>query len=358
MASSGSSMRPRYHLAVTADALVAWFRAHRRALPWRAEPRDPYRVLVSELMLQQTQVDRVVPCFLAFVARFPDLETLAAAGEDDVVTAWSGLGYYRRARQLHRLACEVVAAGGSLPFRAAELARLPGVGDYTAAAVASLAFGEAVPVLDGNVLRVGARVLGLTDDPRAAAGRVVILAWVRSLLDGCHPGEVNEALMELGATLCTPAAPRCLLCPVKGPCVARAGGRQDQIPPPRPSRAAEDLRWVAALVVDPEGRWLLSRVAEGPILRGLWLPPFAPLVDGESPEGAARRLVAAAHPGEGHQLGAVRHAITYRRITVEPVRFDVAAATLDEPGVRWLPPSSTSFPTSTLLLKLVRTATE
>ncbi len=316
-------------------------------------------MLVSELMLQQTQVDRVVPRFVEFLARFPDLRTLAAAGEDEVVAAWSGLGYYRRARLLHRLAREVAATGGDLPTSAAELERLPGVGGYTAAAVASLAFGEPAPVLDGNVLRVGARVLGLAGDPRGAAGRAAILGWARSLLDGNPAGAVNEALMELGATLCTPTAPRCLLCPLAALCEARATGRQEQVPPPRRTRSSEAVRWVAAVVVDPTGRWLLRRVTEGPILLGLWLPPFAPLAADEDPGSAAARLVAgplAATPGR--RLRPVRHAITYRRITVEPVRFDVDEGPPGEVEGRWESPAAAGFPTSTLLDKLVHSATE
>ena len=156
---------------MSVEALLAWFEANARVLPWRGSPRDPYLVLVSEIMLQQTQVDRVIPRFVEFADRFPNFNRLAAASEEEVLTLWSGLGYYRRARMLHRLAREVLSRGGKLPSTAAELETLPGVGPYTAAAVASLAFGEGVPVLDGNVMRVGARVLAMTDDPRSAAGR-------------------------------------------------------------------------------------------------------------------------------------------------------------------------------------------
>ncbi len=156
---------------MTARALVEWYRANARALPWRSDSRDPFHVVVSEFMLQQTQVDRVVPRFESFVARFPNFASLAAADEDEVVEEWSGLGYYRRARMLHRLAVAVADGGGDLPNSAAGLERLPGIGPYTAAAVASLAWGEKVPVLDGNTMRVGARVLALDSDPRSAEGR-------------------------------------------------------------------------------------------------------------------------------------------------------------------------------------------
>ncbi len=266
------------------ERLLAWYRDNARVLPWRGEPRDPYRVLVSELMLQQTQVDRVRPRFEAFIAAFPDLAALAAASEEAVLAAWSGLGYYRRARMLHRLAREVAAGTGTLPGCAAELAELPGVGPYTAAAVASLAFGEAVPVLDGNVQRVAARFLAFGGDPRSADGREALLRWLRPLVEEGPPGLVNEALMELGATVCRPVSPHCGRCPLAVGCRARAEGRQERIPPPRRRRSEQVLSWAAACCVDAEGRWLVRQVCEGPILRGLWLPPIAELEPREAPE--------------------------------------------------------------------------
>ncbi|MEN8164824.1 MAG: A/G-specific adenine glycosylase, partial [Acidobacteriota bacterium] len=196
-------------------ALVEWFGEHARSLPWRTEPRDAYRTLISEIMLQQTQVDRVAPRFVEFVRRWPDLEALSAASEDDVLALWSGLGYYRRARMLHRLAREVVGSGRDrLPENIEALRGLPGIGDYTAAAVGSLAFGLEAPVLDGNVQRVVARVTAFEGDPRTIGARTHMKAWVEQLFPGHHPGVVNEALMELGATVCTPSGPRCGSCPL------------------------------------------------------------------------------------------------------------------------------------------------
>ncbi len=335
------------------DRLLAWFGRNARSLPWREEPRDPYRVLVSELMLQQTQVDRVTVRFVEFLARFPNLEALAAADEDEVVAAWSGLGYYRRARLLHRAARAAAAAGG-LPRDAEALERLPGVGPYTAAAVGSLAFGIPAPVLDGNVLRVASRVLALDADPRAAAGRRSILAWVEEGMAGRPPGAVNESLMELGAVVCRPRDPTCGVCPLAGDCAARSQGRPEAFPRPRRLRAAEDCRWVAACAVDPAGRWLLRRVDEGPILRGLWLPPFADLGAGEAPEPAARRLLPLDALPQGVLLPSVRHGITHRRIVVEPVAFDAVPAPAVMPGYLWVEPSSIRVATSSLLAKLVR----
>jgi A/G-specific adenine glycosylase len=337
-----------------AERLVEWFRAHARPLPWRTEPRDPYRSLLSELMAQQTQIDRVVPRFEAFVARFPDLPSLAAASEDQVVEAWSGLGYYRRARSLHRLAREVSAAGGELPSTAAALETLPGIGPYTAAALASMVFGEAAPVLDGNVARVGARVLALDRDPRSAKGRAEILAWVRSLMTEAPPGPVNEALMELGARVCAPAGPRCGVCPLAGGCRARAERRPEAYPVPRSTRSGVDLEWVAAVAEGPDGRWLLRRVAEGPILRGLWLPPFAESDPVLPQDEQARQLVPIEAVAPAEVLPPVRHAITYRRISVVPVRLAVDSVSPTAAGWSWADPASPKLPTSSLLAKLLR----
>ncbi len=334
--------------------LRTWFAGHARALPWRSEPRTPYGVLVSELMLQQTQVERVVPIYRAFMEWFPSLEALAAAPEEAVVAAWSGLGYYRRARLLHALARRVVDAGGELPGTAAELERLPGVGPYTAAAVASMAFGEATPAVDGNVARVAARVLGYGGDPRGAEGRRVVASWVRTLLERGDPGVVNEALMELGAVVCRPAAPRCARCPLEAGCRAHADGDPTAYPPPRPRRATIDLCWVAACCVDAAGRWLLRRVEEGPVLLGLWLPPLAEMQPQDDPVARAVGLGLPPLVGEPRQLPGLRHTITHRQIRVVPV---VAIASGDAAsnggGGRWMDPRGGRFPTSTLLAKLV-----
>lgn len=340
-------------LRVTVEALLRWFRLQARDLPWRGGGRSPYRVLVSEFMLQQTQVDRVAPRFENFVRRFPTLGDLAAAAEDEVVEEWSGLGYYRRARLLHRLARAVADAGGELPVSASELEKLPGVGPYTAAAVASLASGEAAPVLDGNVMRVGARVLAMPGDPRATAGRRRLEAWVRGFFAEAPAAEVNEALMELGAMLCTPLDPACGRCPLAAACAARAEGRPEAYPPPRRRRGAVDLSWVAACAVAPDGRWLLRRIDEGPILRGLWLPPLAELEAGADPLLEARRVLPGVAADTAMLAAAVRHSITHRRIEVVPVRFEVSETVLRSDGWRWADPSSPGAPTSSLLAKLV-----
>lgn len=338
---------------VTTRALLEWYAANARRLPWRSEPRDPYEVIVSEFMLQQTQVERVVGYFGVFVSRFPDLEVLAAASEEEVLASWSGLGYYRRARMLHRLAKEVAAGSGELPRSAAELERLPGIGHYTAAAVASLAFGEVIPVLDGNVMRVGARVLAMDADPRAAEGHHRLLTWVLGLMEGAPPGEINEALMELGATVCTATDPGCAACPLATECRAKNEGRPEVYPPPRRRRASIALRWVAACCVDDDGQWLLRRIDEGPVLRGLWLPPLAELATDDDPCREAARLVPEMQLKSGEVVPAVRHTITHRRLSVIPVRFAAKSFAPPSNGWRWVDPRDPKVPTSSLLAKLV-----
>ena len=337
---------------MTAQLLLEWYRRHARTLPWRREPRNPYDVVVSEFMLQQTQVDRVVPRFESFVERFPTFETLAEALEEEVLEEWSGLGYYRRARMLHHLAREVAQCPGGLRRTAGELQKLPGIGPYTAAAVASLAFGEAEPVLDGNVMRVGARVLAMELDTRSAKGKRQLDAWVLGLMDGEPPGQINEALMELGATVCTPTEPGCGQCPFESVCSARMLGRQQEIPPPRRRRPTESLRWAAACVIAEDGFWLLRKVEEGPVLRDLWLPPLVEIEEGDDPEKKAARLVPFASissPGCG---STVRHNITHRKIDVIPVRFVAARSDPTSGAWRWVDPRNPGVPTSSLLAKL------
>ena len=304
-------------------------------------------------MLQQTQVDRVVPRFESFVARFPTFEKLAGATEEDVLEEWSGLGYYRRARMLHKLAQEVMERPDGLPLTASELVKLPGIGPYTAAAVASLAFGEAEPVLDGNVMRVGARVQALEADPRSAEGRHRLEGWIRSLMEGEPPGQVNEALMELGATVCTPVGPDCNRCPLGSGCEAMRQGRQESFPPPRRRRATESLRWVAACVITANGEWLVRRVDEGPILRGLWLPPLLEIEEGTDPAKAASRLVPFGTMSSPMVRDAVRHNITHRKIDVIPVRFGTVRTEPPSDAWCWIDPRDPGVPTSSLLQKLV-----
>ncbi len=341
----------------SAHRLGQWFRANARDLPWRTVPRDPYLVLLSEVMLQQTQVERVLPRFAAFVARFPSFEALARAPEAEVLELWSGLGYYRRARMLWKAAGRVVAESWRPPFPVEDLRRLPGVGEYTAAAVASLAFGAPEPAMDGNVRRVASRFLALREDPAGASGRARIARWVRSLMEAVPPQVVNEALMDLGATVCRPRDPRCRACPLADDCRARAAGEPLAYPRPSRGRDAEARSWVVAWARSETGKVLLRRVTEGPILVGLWLPPWTELA-GKRADGGPGDLVSMARsllPVPARLRGradTVAHTITYRRIRVLPVIFSIR---VEEPlpgGWVLAHPDRPGVPTSSLLGKL------
>ena len=275
-----------------AGPLLEWFSRARRDLPWRTEPRDPYRTWVSEVMLQQTRVDVVVPYYLRFVARFPTLRALAKAPLDDVLAHWSGLGYYARARNLHRAAQKALREhGGALPRTSAELATLPGFGPYTAAAVASLAFGEQVALVDGNVARVLARMLRLPGD--ATQARVAAWNEVRALLPEGRAGEFNEALMELGATVCTPRAPSCRDCPLAWACRSRPRGDAEDFPAPRARKKRPLLRWSAVALFRGDGAVLLSRRPAGSLFEGLWDLPSAELPAVAMPAGRDEARAAA-----------------------------------------------------------------
>ncbi len=340
-----------------AARLLAWFDRHRRRLPWRLD-RDPYRVWVSEIMLQQTRVETAVPYYERFLERFPDRAALAAAADDDVLAAWSGLGYYRRARQLLAAARLLEAAGPGWPTTAAEWRRLPGVGPYTAAAVASIAFGEVEPALDGNAVRVLSRLAGEPGDPGRSVVRRRLRESARQLLDPSRPGDGNQALMELGATLCRPRAPRCEPCPLHGECVAAAEGAPESYPFRRPAPPPRHQRRVVALV-SRRGRLLMfRRSGDDAQLAGLWELPW---VEGEPGEASAREL-GRRYGGRWRlveRLGGARHAITNRRIEAELWRARMTAGgTLAEgPEAGWHAPGALAeLPTGSLDGKLLRAA--
>jgi A/G-specific adenine glycosylase len=311
--------------ASLAKALEAWFRATHRRLPWRGvpgQPRDPYVVLVSELMLQQTQVARVEEKFGAFIDAFPTIGALARASEDEVLALWSGLGYYRRARLLHAAAKAVVAThAGVLPGSAAGLKELPGVGPYTAGAIASLAFGEASALVDGNVARVLIRIDG--QDLSAGADGLA-WAWTRAetlILDavatGVHPGVLNESLMELGAVVCRPAGPRCSECPVRESCTAHAIGRQDELPRPKARAKRARVRLDALVLSRADGAVLMEKQGDDALWAGLWQPPTTPT---PTAAGTGRALglrlkrLAASMGATPSRAGIVRRTLTHREV--------------------------------------------
>jgi A/G-specific adenine glycosylase len=334
------------------DALLAWFDRHRRDLPWR-RTSDPYKIWLSEVMLQQTRVETALPFYTRFLEKFPTVEVLARAEPEEVLALWSGLGYYRRARQLHAAAREIAAAG-AFPSTVKGLLALPGVGAYTAAAVASIAFGVAAPVMDGNVERVLSRCLALEEDPRAREPRQRLLAAAAELLDPRRPGDSNQALMELGATLCAPRNPKCLLCPLLPGCRAAREGAPERYPTPKVKREAERRRLLVAVVENGAGVLLFRRPEDSTLLAGTWELPWTTLErDGvREPEDPGAAL-AGRYGGRwtlGSRAAGVRHGITYRDLEVDvhraelagegEVREGVAAGFFDAAGRAGLPLSS------------------
>ena len=301
------------------ERLLDWYRDHHRALPWR-ENREAYPVMVSEFMLQQTRVEVVEPRFREFLSRFPSVEALARATREQVHDQWSGLGYYRRADLLHSAAQAIVERGG-FPKDAEGLQELPGFGPYTAAAVASIAFDRPVPVLDGNVERVCTRLLAESGPPKLAKTRRRLLARLQEWIDPRSPGDFNQAMMELGAVVCRPKAPRCTACPLEVSCRAWAQGRPTAFPTQPARRSRERWSWIQFVEFDEERGCirLTQRRSTSGQLAGRWeLPGFRTRPDAES----AERVVAEARRRAvilGDSLGEFEHSITHRDYRVELV---------------------------------------
>ncbi len=311
----------RRNAAEFRQRLLQWFDHARRDLPWR-KTTDPYRILVSEIMLQQTQVERVVDYFDRFVAAFPDARALAAASRGDVLKIWEGLGYYGRARALHQTAAVVCREHDAhIPSTATGLRSLPGIGPYTSAAVASIAFGERIAVIDTNVVRVLARLARVDGDTSKGEGRARLARLADELLDPKRPGDFNQAMMELGATVCRPRSPDCSRCPVADRCGARRSGRPDQWPTATPAPERPTVVAACALV-RRRGRLLVVRRPEKGLLGGLWEFPGARLRDGESADDACVRGVrekTGVFAQAGPRLGVVTHGFSHFRVTLEAI---------------------------------------
>jgi A/G-specific adenine glycosylase len=305
--------------------LLRWYESVRRDLPWR-RTRDPYAVWLSEVMLQQTRVETVVPYFERFMKELPTVTALAEAPADHVMSLWSGLGYYRRARMLHDAAREIARErGGAFPATAAALVGVRGIGRYTAGAIASIAFGEQAALVDGNVARVLARLFAVEDDVRGGPGLRRIWALADALVPKERAGDWNQALMELGATTCIPRAPRCLVCPVAGACEARKRGIAADLPKLRPKAKPLALAQVA-LVATRKGNVVLARRREGGLFGGLWEPPTIP---GElSREEAQARFEAflGVKLRGVKEAGAVTHVLSHRRLETRVLVATVARA--------------------------------
>ncbi len=323
--------------------LTEWYHSSRREMPWRREP-TPYWVWISEIMLQQTQVETVIPYFRRFIRRFPNVRRLAAADLQEVLRSWEGLGYYARARNLHRAARLVVAeSGGKLPASYEALRKLPGLGPYTAAAVASIAYGEPVPAVDGNVLRVLARFWGIDADIRQAATRLLVSERLKPIIQTTDPETFNQALMELGALVCRPRHPDCPACPLRRSCVARRENRTKQLPR-RSARARVPHHEIAVGIIWRGSKILVARRPEDRMLGGLWEFPGGKRREGETLEETARREIfeeTGLPVRVGHRYAVVRHAYTHFRITLVAFRCDPLpgrARALASEALRWCSP--------------------
>jgi A/G-specific adenine glycosylase len=303
--------------------LLSWFAKEKRDLPWRRN-RDPYRIWLSEIMLQQTRVAAVIPYYERFLENFPNVESLASAREDHVLASWAGLGYYSRARNLQAAAKKIVAAhAGDFPREHEAALALPGIGHYTAAAVLSIAYGAPHAVLDGNVARVLARLNAVRGDLRVPRRWTELQTAAQDLLAPKASGDWNQAMMELGATVCTPQSPRCADCPVEKWCQARKLGIADQVPGIRKKRAAVKITLTAAVLLDPRGRTLLvrQRNGDGALFSRMWQFPALETNGSGSEEAIAEHLRQnfwLTGDESLEPLETARHTVTFRNIRLQP----------------------------------------
>ena len=351
--------------------LLGWFRQYKRDLPWRGT-KDAYRIWVSEIMLQQTRVAAVIPYYERFLERFPDTHALAAAPQEEVLRLWSGLGYYSRARNLHRAAQEIVAKhGGLFPRAEKDALELPGIGSYTAAAILSIAYGAKLAVLDGNVARVLARLFAVRGDLHDAKRWRSLQETANALLDRKGPGDWNQAMMELGATLCTPRSPQCLLCPVTQFCRARKLGLADSLPARRKKRATENITLALAVLLDPRGRTLLlpppallkgkaAHTRVSTLVSKLWhFPTIAVRTDPVNELQAHLNEILSPpvtkQPLRMELLPSVRHTVMHHAITMQPFRVTVVQLPCVL-GAKTIPLSEVAAPSSLAISNLTRKA--
>lgn len=322
----------RKSLSAFRQALLQYYDKCHRSLPWRDE-NDPYRILVSEVMLQQTRVETVQEYYRRWLKQFPDLQSLAAADSHEVLKAWEGLGYYRRARRLHETARLIVERrDATVPRTLGGLRELPGVGEYTAGAVASIAFGEAVPAVDGNVRRVLSRIFDVPD-PRPSWLRVT----ASGLIDRDRPGDWNQALMELGATVCAPRRPRCDMCPVSTWCLARQAGTESDRPTRSKRSRPKRIQLALAVLYDGQQVFLVRRFLDG-LLGGMWAFPeseVSGVSDGETGARAAALSRGISVLGAGQPLPTCRHRFTHLEATYHPFAFRSAVSPAED-GAAWV----------------------
>ncbi|HEY6268891.1 MAG TPA: A/G-specific adenine glycosylase [Candidatus Acidoferrum sp.] len=360
-------------LAAFRKQLLGWFRQFQRDLPWR-RTSDPYRIWLSEIMLQQTRVAAAIPYYEQFLERFPDVHSLAAAPQEEVLRLWSGLGYYSRARNLQKAAQQIVAKhGGQFPAHLEEALALPGIGNYTAAAILSIAFKQRHAVLDGNVARVLARLNAIRGDIRESQRWQHLQETADALLEPKTPGDWNQAMMELGATLCTPKSPQCLLCPVAQFCEGRKLGLAESLPEKRKKRATVDVTLAAAVFSDKYSQTLLlpppknsKEIASADhvptLVSRMWHFPTLSVTG--NPSGNLLAFLRKLFPGPQISklklgpIGKIRHAVTYRAITVLTFVIDVKNLPRIS-GAKQVPLSDiSSLPVSNLTRKVARAALE
>jgi A/G-specific adenine glycosylase len=318
------------------DKLLNWYNKNKRTLPWRDRSRaDAYAVWISEIMLQQTRVETVIPYFKKWMRLFPTVQALAKASEHDVLNAWEGLGYYSRARNLHK-AAKVVSneLGGKLPQDVSALIELPGIGRYTAGAIASIAFGKDEPSLDGNLKRVYARLFDIAEPVDSPKGEKLLWNIARENLPKGRAGDFNQALMDLGATICIPKNPRCLLCPLMEMCKARENGTQELRPVKKPKKVVPQYVHAAG-VIEKKGKVLLAQRPSKGLLGGMWEFPNG-RVNGDP----AKELVKALRAGYSlkvqrkEAIGFVQHAYTHFKVTVHAFRCELKSVT--DKKMKWV----------------------
>jgi A/G-specific adenine glycosylase len=322
-------------------SLLEWYERHARRLPWRDQP-TPYRVWISEIMLQQTRVETVLPYFTRWLERFPNVAALAAATEQDVLQAWEGLGYYSRARNLFRAAQEVMRAhGGEIPAQRAALERLPGIGRYTAGAIASIAFGADEPALDANIRRVLARVFNVELPARSPEGERLLWQLAELVLPPGRAGDFNQALMDLGSSICTPRQPACLLCPVAAFCAARALGVQEARPVLDPKPLVPHFT-VSAAVIRRAGLFLIAQRPSEGLLGGMWEFPGGKVEPGETLPECLRREISeelGAVVRVGEEFGIYQHGYTHFKVTLHAFCCTIdegEPAAIHASAIRWV----------------------